>query len=130
MGYLVNEKMETSVEDVYALGDCVESRDLILQANIISHLGTTVVRESKTLAHTITGKKDNFYPVLNAMVSKAGKLEFGAVGLTSSFLLNKIILDLLLRNLKHLQDLVIILMLNLWILRLFVILKVELSVVK
>ena len=127
---LVNEKMETSVEDVYALGDCVESRDLILQANTISHLGTTAVRESKTLARTITGKKANFYPVLNAMVSKAGKLEFGAVGLTSSFLLNKIILDLLLRNLKHLQDLVIILMLNLWILRLFVIVKVELLVVK
>ena len=39
--------METSVEDVYALGDCVESQDLILQANTISHLGTTAVRESK-----------------------------------------------------------------------------------
>ena len=82
---LVNEKMETSVEDVYALGDCVESQDLILQANTISHLGTTAVRESKTLARTITGKKSNFNPVLNAMVSKVGKLEFGAVGLTSSF---------------------------------------------
>ena len=28
--------------------------------NTISHLGTTAVRESKTLARTITGKKSNF----------------------------------------------------------------------
>lgn len=82
---LVNERMETSVEDVYAVGDCVESQDLILGANTISHLGTTAVRQSKTLARTITGRKSKFNPVLNSMVSKVGKLEFGAVGLTTSF---------------------------------------------
>ena len=82
---LVNERMETSVEDVYAVGDCVESQDLILGANTISHLGTTTVRQSKTLARTITGRKSKFNPVLNSMVSKVGKLEFGAVGLTTSF---------------------------------------------
>lgn len=82
---LVNEKMETSVEDVYAVGDCVESQDLILGGNTISHLGTTAVRQAKTLARTITGKKSKFNPVLNSMVSKVGKLEFGAVGLTTSF---------------------------------------------
>lgn len=81
----VNEKMETSVEDIYAVGDCVESVDLILGSNTISQLGTTAVRQSKTLARTITGKKSKFNPVLNAMVTKVGKLEFGAVGLTTSF---------------------------------------------
>lgn len=82
---IVNDKMETSVEDIYAVGDCVESTDLILGSNTISHLGTTAVRQSKTLARTITGKKSKFNPVLNSMVSKVGKLEFGAVGFTSSF---------------------------------------------
>ena len=82
---LVNDRMETSVEDVYAVGDCVESRDLILGFNTISHLGTTAVRESKTLARTICGKKSKFNPVLNSMVSKVGNLEFGAVGYTTSF---------------------------------------------
>ncbi|MBQ2832076.1 FAD-dependent oxidoreductase [Methanobrevibacter sp.] len=82
---IVNDRMETSVEDVYAVGDCVESRDLILGSNTISHLGTTAVRESKTLARTICGKKSKFNPVLNSMVSKVGKLEFGAVGYTTSF---------------------------------------------
>ena len=73
---LVNDRMETSVEDVYAVGDCVESKDLILGSNTISQLGTTAVRESKTLARTICGKKSKFNPVLNSMVSKVGKLEF------------------------------------------------------
>jgi NADH oxidase (H2O2-forming) len=82
---LVNDRMETSVEDIYAVGDCVESKDLILGSNTISQLGTTAVRESKTLARTICGKKSKFNPVLNSMVSKVGKLEFGAVGYTTSF---------------------------------------------
>ena len=82
---IVNDRMETSVEDVYAVGDCVESRDLILGSNTISHLGTTAVRQSKALARTICGKKSKFNPVLNSMVSKVGELEFGAVGYTTSF---------------------------------------------
>lgn len=81
----VNDKMETSIDDIYAVGDCVESVDLILGSNTISHLGTTAVRQAKTLARTIAGKKSKFNPVLNSMVSKVGKLEFGAVGFTSSF---------------------------------------------
>ena len=82
---LVNDRMETSVDNVYAVGDCVESKDLILGSNTISQLGTTAVRQSKTLARTICGKKSKFNPVLNSMVSKVGKLEFGAVGYTTSF---------------------------------------------
>ena len=82
---LVNDRMETSVEDVYAVGDCVESKDSILGSNTISQLGTTAVREAKTLARTICDKKSKFNPVLNSMVSKVGKLEFGAVGYTTSF---------------------------------------------
>lgn len=82
---IVDEKMETSVPDIYAVGDCVESKDLILGSNTISHLGTTAVRQSKTVARSILGRKSKFNPVLNAMVSKIGKLEFGAVGFTTSF---------------------------------------------
>lgn len=82
---VVDEKMETSVPDIYAVGDCVETKDLILGSNTISQLGTTAVRQSKTAARSITGRKANFNPVLNAMVSKIGSLEFGAVGFTTSF---------------------------------------------
>ena len=84
-GIIVSEQMETSVEDVYAVGDCVESFSAILKANTISQLGTTAVRQAKTLAKTITGRKSKFNPVLNSMVTKVGRLEFGAVGLTTIF---------------------------------------------
>ena len=46
---LVNDRMETSVDDIYAVGDCVESKDLILGSNTISQLGTTAVRESSKI---------------------------------------------------------------------------------
>lgn len=82
---IVDEKMQTSVKDVYAVGDCVESRDLILGGQTISQLGTTAVRQAKTAARSIVGNKSKFNPVLNAMVSKVGNLEFGAVGFTTSF---------------------------------------------
>ena len=84
-GIIVSEQMETSVEDVYAVGDCVESFSAILKANTISQLGTTAVRQAKTLAKTITGRKSKFNPVLNSMVTKVGRLEFGAVALTTIF---------------------------------------------
>lgn len=51
---LINAKMETSVPDIYAVGDCVESIDFVFGTNTISHLGTTAVRQFKTLARTIT----------------------------------------------------------------------------
>ncbi|MBQ6813627.1 MAG: FAD-dependent oxidoreductase [Methanobrevibacter sp.] len=82
---LVNDRMATSVPDVYAVGDCVESYSAILRSNTVSQLGTTAVRQAKTLAQTLAGKRSRFNPVLNSMVSKVGKLEFGAVGLTRSF---------------------------------------------
>ncbi len=82
---LVNDRMATSVPDIYAVGDCVESYSAILRSNTVSQLGTTAVRQAKTLARTLAGKRSRFNPVLNSMVSKVGKLEFGAVGLTRSF---------------------------------------------
>ena len=65
--------------------DCVESYSAILRSNTVSQLGTTAVRQAKTLAQTLAGKRSRFNPVLNSMVTKVGNLEFGAVGLTRSF---------------------------------------------
>ncbi len=81
----VNDRMATSVPDVFAVGDCVESYDAILRSPTISQLGTTAIRQAKTCAQTICGKRSRFNPVLNSMVSKVGNLEFGAVGLTTTF---------------------------------------------
>lgn len=77
---LVNEKMQTSVPNIYAVGDCVEVFDAITSQNTQSPLGTTAVRQGKIAAKNIVGVKAEFKAVLNATVSKIGALEFGAVG--------------------------------------------------
>lgn len=84
---IVNEKMQTSVPNIYAVGDCVEVIDAITGHNTQSPLGTAAVRQGKIAAKNIAGIEGEFKPVLNSMVSKIGNLEFGAVGITRTFAL-------------------------------------------
>lgn len=79
---VVNEKMQTSMPNIYAVGDCVEVLDAITGESTQSMLGTTAVRQGKIAAKNIAGINAEFKPVLNSNVSKVGNLEFGAVGLT------------------------------------------------
>ncbi len=78
----VNEKMQTSIPNIYAVGDCVEVYDAITGQSTQSLLGSTAVRQGKVAARNIVGLNSEFIPVLNSVVSKIGKLEFGSVGLT------------------------------------------------
>ncbi|NYB52846.1 MAG: FAD-dependent oxidoreductase [Methanobacteriaceae archaeon] len=82
MAIRVNEKMQTSVSNIYAVGDCVEVVDAITGEYTQSMLGTAAVSQGKIAAKNITGIGGEFKPVLNSMVSKVGELEFGAVGIT------------------------------------------------
>lgn len=78
----VNEHMETSVENVYAVGDCVEVTDAITGQITLSPLGTTAVRQGIILAKHLTGHEISFKPVLNSTVSQIGIMEMGAIGIT------------------------------------------------
>ena len=78
----VNDHMETSVENVYAVGDCVQVVDAITGDITLSPLGTTAVRQGIILAKHLTGHDISFKPVLNSTVSQIGQMEMGAVGLT------------------------------------------------
>jgi NADH oxidase (H2O2-forming) len=80
----VNEKMETSIPGIYAVGDCVEVTDAITGHPTQSPLGSTAVRQAKIAAKNIVGLSVEVKPVLNATVAKIGSLEFGAVGLTKT----------------------------------------------
>lgn len=78
----VNNHMETSVEDVYAAGDCVQVVNAITDEITLSPLGTTAVRQGIILAKHLTGNDIEFQPVLNSTVSQIGDMEMGAVGIT------------------------------------------------
>ena len=78
----VNDHMETTVDNVYAAGDCVEVVDAITGNITLSPLATTAVRQGIVIAKNITGHDVSFKPVLNSTVSQIGDMEMGAVGLT------------------------------------------------
>ena len=80
----VNEKMQTSIPNIYAAGDCVEVVNAITGQNTLSPFGTTAVRQGKVAAKNITGRDTKFNSVLNSSVSKIGAVEIGAVGLTET----------------------------------------------
>jgi NADH oxidase (H2O2-forming) len=82
MGIIVNEKMQTTIQNIYSVGDCVEVNEGITGNITVSPFGTTAVRQGKIAAKNITGITAHFRPVLNSVVSKIGDLEVGAVGLT------------------------------------------------
>ena len=78
----VNSRMETSVPNIYAVGDCVETVDFITKQPILSPFGSTAVRQGKVAGKNIAGIPSEFKPVLNAMVSKIGNIEIGSTGIS------------------------------------------------
>lgn len=88
----VNSHMETSVENVYAVGDCVEVIDAITGQITLSPLGTTAVRQGIILAKHLTGHEIEFKPVLNSTVSQIGIMEMGAVGITQQSAQKKVLM--------------------------------------
>lgn len=81
----VNMRMETSVKDVYACGDCVESINLITKRPVVCQLGTTAVRQARVAGTNAAGGYAIFQGVLGAAVTRLFDFEVGAVGLTEAF---------------------------------------------
>ena len=81
-GIKTNMRMETSVKDVYAAGDCAESVNLITKRPMLSQLGTTAVRQGKVAGINAAGGYSVFMGCLGSCVTKLFDLEIGATGLT------------------------------------------------
>ena len=81
----INEYLETSVEDIYAIGDCVEVKSHVTGTPTLSPAGTTAVRQAMVLASNMSGNKLTFDPVVNTVVSKVGNYNYACSGVTESF---------------------------------------------
>jgi len=81
-GIKTNMRMETSVKDVYAAGDCAESVNLITKRPMLSQLGTTAVRQGKVAGINAAGGYAVFTGCLGSAVTRLFDLEIGATGLT------------------------------------------------
>lgn len=81
---LVDAQMKTSLEDVYAAGDCVMVTNRITGSRQWSPMGSSANMEGRTLAQVLTGARKAYKGVLGTGVVKLPNLNCGRTGLTES----------------------------------------------
>jgi NADH oxidase (H2O2-forming) len=80
-GILVNEKAETSLKNVYAVGDCTEYKDFVTNEPLCIGLGSIVVRQGITAGINAAGGTYALPPgVLMTRTSEFFGMEIAAVG--------------------------------------------------
>ncbi len=78
----VNEKMETSVADIYACGDCVEENLIVSGTKIWMPLGSNANKEGRVAAINACGGDEKFPGVLGSAVTRCLNLTMSMTGLT------------------------------------------------
>ena len=84
-GIEVNEKMETSVKDVYAAGDCCAVPSLINKEKWTSILANNAYREGVIAGTNAAGGDKRFNGILGTFVSLIDNIEVAATGFNSFF---------------------------------------------
>jgi NADH oxidase (H2O2-forming) len=79
-----NSRMETDVKDVYAIGDCAESLNIITHKPTCPQLGTIAVRQGKVAGKNAAGDYSLFTGVLASAVTRLFEVEAGVTGLTEA----------------------------------------------
>jgi NADH oxidase (H2O2-forming) len=86
-GVLVDDKFKTSDNSIFAIGDLVESINLVDQQKTLSRLATTAVSQAKSLAKYLLNKKEERIGVLSASISEFNGLIFASTGLNEKYCL-------------------------------------------
>ncbi len=79
-GIKVNEKLETSIPDIYAIGDCINSFNVINKEPFASQLATSAYLQGIVAGANAAGADEVYDGTLGTFVSKIGKLEVAATG--------------------------------------------------
>jgi len=80
-----NARMETSVKDIYAVGDCAETVNMINKKPACPQLGTVAVRQAKVAGINAAGGYALFPGVLGSAVTQLFDTQIGVTGLTEFF---------------------------------------------
>ena len=78
----VNERMETSVEGVYAGGDCAETTHLITGKRVWIPLGSTANKQGRVVGTNVCGGNDTFPGVMGTTVFKTFEFNIAKTGLS------------------------------------------------
>lgn len=81
-GFVVNSKMETSMPDVYAAGDCVQGWSGIDGKSLGGKLATNAVPMAKVAAMNILGHNMEYPGFYNGSATVVGDLRIGGTGFT------------------------------------------------
>lgn len=82
-GIVTNDRMETSVKGIYAVGDCAQSFWRIDGRPGSMQLATAAYRMGQIAGANAAGGEARYKGILNTFVSKVGELEIAATGYTS-----------------------------------------------
>jgi len=78
----VDQRMQTSDENIFAAGDCAESTDLVTGRPCYVPLGSTANKQGRVAAVNVCGGNDSFPGVLGSTVCKVFDHCVGRTGLT------------------------------------------------
>ncbi|MCP4412626.1 MAG: FAD-dependent oxidoreductase, partial [Gammaproteobacteria bacterium] len=78
----VNERLETDIHDIYAVGDCVETRHLITGKPVWIPLATTSNKHGRVAGNNVAGGDDSFPGVLGTFVVKVFDWTVAKTGLS------------------------------------------------
>ena len=79
-----NTYMETEITDVYAVGDCAETKHIITHKPFCPQLGTVAVRQGKVAGTNIGGVNSQFAGVLASAITRLFDIEAGATGISEA----------------------------------------------
>lgn len=81
-GIVVDEKMTTSDQNIFAAGDCVELKHLISSQPILLPLGSLANRQGRVIGSNIGGGGERFKSVVGSAAVKIFAMNVSATGLT------------------------------------------------
>jgi NADPH-dependent 2,4-dienoyl-CoA reductase/sulfur reductase-like enzyme len=79
---IVNRKMETSIKDVYAAGDCSLIYNRLLKKPVYLPLGNNANKQGRIVAENLTGKEVEIDGVLGTTIIKIMDMEAARTGLS------------------------------------------------
>jgi NADPH-dependent 2,4-dienoyl-CoA reductase/sulfur reductase-like enzyme/rhodanese-related sulfurtransferase len=77
----VNDQMQTSAPDIFAVGDCAEKKNIITGKPCYVPLGSTANKEGRVAANAICGRNDAFPGVLGSAICKIFDFTVARTGL-------------------------------------------------
>lgn len=83
-GIEVDRHLQTSAPQVFAAGDCAETRNLITGEPTLSQIATTAIKMGKVAGRNAVGGKATFNGILNTVVTSVHELIIASTGLTTS----------------------------------------------